>query len=59
MDTKCVQLLKPFNIEDIGGNKLLITIDDLTTKEEQRTLIYLTEKDKLIQDLDILIDNCK
>ncbi len=49
---------QPFEIIKIGLNKLAIqywyySLNDESTKE--RTLIYLIEKDELIQDLDVLI----
>jgi len=51
---------RPFKIENIGGDKLSIYFSYYTKEEglqpKERTLIYLTEKDELIQDLDKLID---
>lgn len=51
---------RPFKIENIGGDKLTIYFSYYTKEDgfqsKERTLIYLTEKDELIQDLDKLID---
>lgn len=51
---------RPFKVESIGGDKLSIYFFYYTTEiglqPKERTLIYLTDKDKLIQDLDKLIE---
>ncbi|WP_438966702.1 hypothetical protein [Flavobacterium sp.] len=50
---------RPYKIENIGGDKLSIYFSyyskELGLQPKERTLIYLTDKDKLIQDLDKLI----
>jgi hypothetical protein len=51
---------RPFKVAQIGGEKLSIYFSYYTDEEErqpqERTLIYLTDRDELIQDLDKLID---
>lgn len=50
----------PFKIEDIGGDKLSIFFfyytEEAGLQPKERTLLYLTQKDILIQDLDKLIE---
>ncbi len=50
---------RPFKVERIALDKisLSVTTQIWNTKDKIRTLIYLTEKDELIQDLDGLILN--
>ena len=51
---------RPFNIEYIGGNKYSIHFwyysKELGLQARNRTLIYQSDKDKIIQDLDKLIE---
>ena len=51
---------RPFKVESIGRNKLSIYFSYYSKEPglqpKDRTLIYLTDKDKLIQDLDKLIE---
>jgi hypothetical protein len=51
---------RPFKIENVGGDKFSIYFyyytNEVGLQPKERTLIYLTEKDELIQDLDKLID---
>ncbi len=51
---------RPFKFENIGGDKLSIYFSYYSKEPglqpKKRTLIYLTDKDKLIQDLDKLIE---
>lgn len=51
---------QPFDLKDIGGDKITIYFWSYTKDEgrqpRDRTLIYLIDKDRLIQDLDKLID---
>lgn len=50
----------PFKVEDIGGDKLSIFFfyytEEAGLQPKERTLLYLTVKDELIQDLDKLIE---
>ncbi len=46
---------RPFTAHDIGGNKLSISFRYFKENFIERTLIYLTDQDVLIQDLDELI----
>ncbi|WP_353778081.1 hypothetical protein [Winogradskyella sp. 3972H.M.0a.05] len=51
---------RPYTVRDIGGDKLSIYFyyysRELGLQPKERTLIYLTDKDKLIQNLDKLIE---
>ncbi|GLU43613.1 hypothetical protein [Allomuricauda sp. NBRC 101325] len=53
----------PYKVENIGGNKISICIPYYpylgAEVIEERVLIYLTDKNRLIQDLDKLIENNK
>lgn len=52
-------LFKPFRIKEIGGNKISIYFSYYSYEEGikriERTLLYLTDEDKLLQDFDKVI----
>lgn len=52
---------KPYKIVYIGGNKISINLsyksNESGRQPKNRTLLYLTDKDELIQDLDKHIEN--
>lgn len=54
---------RPYNIENIGDGKIAISfsylLKDTISNKKERILIYLVENDKLIQDLDELIEKDK
>ena len=48
-------LWRPFQIENIGGDKVSITLQSSNWDRPYRTLLHLVNEDRLIQDLDELI----
>ena len=51
---------RPFKIKDIGGNKLSLYFwyysKETILQPRERTLIYLTKKERLIQNIDKLLN---
>lgn len=52
-------IYEPYKIETIGGNKLFISFwpnnNSIETEYKERILVYMTKKDVLFQDLDMLL----